>query len=54
MSDSVSNNIAARHLKILEMFKNAFKEWKIDGKDKINMAVGISMLESNCEFAKQI
>lgn len=54
MSDSVSNNIAARHLKILEMFKNAFKEWKIDGKDKINMAVGISMLESNCEFAKQM
>lgn len=48
--ENASGNIAARHLKILEMFKDAFINWDIDGKDKINMAVGISMLENNSYF----
>ena len=52
--DIVSGNISVRHLRIMEMFKDAFMNWRIDGKDKINMAVGISMLESSDTFILQM
>lgn len=44
---------------IINMFKNAFRTWKFDNetlinKDKINMVVGIALIEDDIEFIKEM
>lgn len=43
-------SISAKHQLIMNMFKNAFETWELGPRDKINMAVGIALLETNRHY----
>lgn len=44
------DNPSLRQKMILNLFKKAFKKWDIHDKDKLNMAVGIALLENSSSF----
>lgn len=39
---------------IINQFKNAFEKWHITGRDKINMAVGIALVEASSSFLDEM
>lgn len=39
---------------ILSMFKNAFETWPLDSKDRINMVIGIALLEKSDNYIKNV
>lgn len=54
MPENCSKSASVRNRKILDMFEKAFLEWDIHGKDKLNMAVGIALLEESPEFLEEM
>lgn len=45
---------AAKSLRIMNMLKNAFQTWDIQGKDKMNMVVGIALVENSPYFLDEM
>lgn len=54
MPENCSRSASVRNCKILDMFEKAFLEWEIHGRDKLNMAVGIALLEESSAFLEEM